>query len=104
MSKYNDVCLLAVHSSMRRSELLELRWRDIDIEGQRVYCVRGAHPKIVQKQLGHSSISVTMDSYSHVQRTLQVEATANSAEMLDNRPSGSKLIFQGGGDGTLASA
>ena len=36
VSKYNDVCLLAVHNGMRRSDFLGLTWRDIDIEGQRV--------------------------------------------------------------------
>ena len=35
-----------------------------------------AHPKIVQKRLGHSTISVTLDTYSHVAPGLQ-EAAAN---------------------------
>jgi integrase len=28
--------------------------------------VRGKHPKYVQKLLGHASISITLDTYSHV--------------------------------------
>ncbi|MGP6189283.1 MAG: tyrosine-type recombinase/integrase [Vulcanimicrobiaceae bacterium] len=35
---------------------------------------QGVHPKIVQEVLGHSSVSVTMDLYSHVTPTLQSEA------------------------------
>ena len=27
---------------------------------------RGVHPKIVAEQLGHSQISITLDTYSHV--------------------------------------
>jgi integrase len=27
---------------------------------------RGVHPKVVSEALGHSSISITMDTYSHV--------------------------------------
>lgn len=34
----------------------------------------GLHPKVVQEMLGHSSISVTLDIYSHVAPTLHREA------------------------------
>ncbi len=35
-----------------------------------------AHPKIVQERLGHSTIAITLDTYSHVAPGLQ-EAAAN---------------------------
>ena len=35
---------------------------------------KGVHPKIVQERLGHSSITVTMDTYSHVLPSMQEEA------------------------------
>jgi integrase len=34
----------------------------------------GVHPKIVQERLGHSTITVTMDLYSHVSETMQSDA------------------------------
>ncbi len=34
----------------------------------------GVHPKVVQKILGHSEISMTMDIYSHVLPTMQKDA------------------------------
>ena len=37
---------------------------------------QGAHPKIVQERLGHSSIQITLDTYSHVAPGLQ-QAAAN---------------------------
>jgi len=37
---------------------------------------QGIHPKIVQERLGHSSIQITLDTYSHVAPGLQ-EAAAN---------------------------
>jgi len=37
----------------------------------------GIHPKVVQERLGHSSIQVTMDIYSHVAPNLQKEAIQN---------------------------
>ena len=32
---------------------------------------QGVHPKVVQERLGHRSITVTLDTYSHVIPTLQ---------------------------------
>ena len=37
---------------------------------------QGVHPKIVQERLGHSSIQITLDTYSHVAPGLQ-QAAAN---------------------------
>ena len=37
---------------------------------------QGIHPKIVQERLGHSSIQITLDTYSHVEPGLQ-QAAAN---------------------------
>ena len=34
----------------------------------------GVHPKVVQDLLGHSTIAVTMDTYSHVAPGLHQEA------------------------------
>jgi integrase len=34
----------------------------------------GVHPKIVQERLGHRSIQMTLDRYSHVSMTMQTEA------------------------------
>jgi len=34
----------------------------------------GVHPKVVQERLGHSSIKITLDLYSHVTPTMQKEA------------------------------
>lgn len=40
------------------------------------------HPKIVAERLGHSSVTLTMDVYSHVLPTMQTEATAQLERML----------------------
>jgi integrase len=34
----------------------------------------GVHPKIVQELLGHSTVSITLDIYSHALPSLQEEA------------------------------
>jgi integrase len=40
---------------------------------------RGIHPKIVSEMLGHSTIAITLDTYSHVIPTMQRQA----AEAMD---------------------
>ncbi len=60
--------------------------RRIDLQGVRLHDARhthaslmlkqGIHPKIVQERLGHSSIQITLDIYSHVAPGLQ-QAAAN---------------------------
>ena len=36
----------------------------------------GVHPKIAQERLGHSSIAITMDTYSHAMPNMQADAAA----------------------------
>ena len=48
----------------------------------------GVNPKIVSERLGHSSISVTMDIYSHVLPGMQEEAALAVEQLLDRPASG----------------
>ena len=36
----------------------------------------GIHPKIVSERLGHASIGITLDTYSHVLPSMQEQAAA----------------------------
>jgi len=45
---------------------------------------QGIHPKIVQERLGHSSISTTLDIYSHVVPGLQEAAAQRFEDSLPN--------------------
>ena len=38
--------------------------------------LRGAKPKVISEALGHSAISFTMDTYSHIIEGMQEEAMA----------------------------
>ena len=44
---------------------------------------QGTHPKIVQERLGHASITVTLDTYSHITLGLQEAAAARFDEAFD---------------------
>jgi integrase len=43
----------------------------------------GEHPKVVQERLGHSTITTTMNIYSHVTPTMQKAAVDRFAAHLD---------------------
>jgi integrase len=42
----------------------------------------GVHPKVVSERLGHSTISVTLDTYSHAIPAMQEEAAAKVAALV----------------------
>jgi integrase len=42
----------------------------------------GINPKIVSERLGHASIILTLDTYSHVLPDMQKEATSKLGKML----------------------
>ncbi|RJX26492.1 MAG: hypothetical protein C4554_05755 [Dethiobacter sp.] len=44
---------------------------------------QGEHPKVVQERLGHESISITMDTYSHVLPGIQEEAISRMEKQLE---------------------
>lgn len=48
----------------------------------------GIHPKVVQEYLGHETIGITMDTYSHVIPGVHQEAVARVNEYLANRNGG----------------
>ena len=45
---------------------------------------QGVHPKIVQERLGHASIQVTLDTYSHIAPGLQEAAAKGYDELIMN--------------------
>jgi integrase len=49
-----------------RAELPPIRFHDLRHSCATIHPVEGKHPKYVQERLGHASISITLDTYSHV--------------------------------------
>ncbi len=52
----------------------------------------GVHPKVVQERLGHSSIRVTLDTYSHVVGGLQEAAAQHFDELLSSEKAGTENV------------
>jgi len=46
---------------------------------------QGIHPKIVQERLGHATIAITLDTYSHIVPGLQEAAAAGFDKMVLSR-------------------
>jgi len=50
---------------LHRADLPEIRWHDLRHTCATLLLSRGTHPKMVQHLLGHGSIQLTLDRYSH---------------------------------------
>jgi integrase len=46
---------------------------------------QGAHPKVAQERLGHSSIQITLDTYSHMAPVLQEAAAKRFDDAFQTR-------------------
>ncbi len=46
----------------------------------------GVHPKVVPERLGHSSIAITLDPYSHAIPAMQEDAASRGADIIDKEP------------------
>ena len=49
-----------------RAELPRIRFHDLRHTAATLLLLTGVHPKIVSERLGHASIEVTLNTYSHV--------------------------------------
>lgn len=65
---------------VRESGLPKIRFHDLRHTHASLLLKAGVHPKVVTERLGHSSITITLDRYSHLFPTMQQEA----AEKLDD--------------------
>jgi integrase len=72
----------ALHKHLHKAGLPRLRVHDLRHSTATLLLEEGTHPKIVQDLLGHSTIAMTLDLYTHVTPRLQDEATAKLQEML----------------------
>ena len=51
---------------LQRAELPQIRFHDLRHTCATILLSRGQHPKLVQELLGHATIAITLDTYSHV--------------------------------------
>src|SRR6266496_4285827 len=66
----------------KKANLPSIRLRDLRHTHATLALRAGIHPKVVQERLGHSSISMTLDLYSHVTPSLEAAAAERVAALV----------------------
>lgn len=69
-------------SVLVKHNLPDIRFHDLRHTAATLLLVKGIHPKMVQEMLGHSSISLTLDIYSHVIPGMQREIADRMQELI----------------------
>jgi integrase len=72
-------------AALKKADLPRIRLHDLRHTAATLMVQDGVHPKVVQEMLGHRSISVTLDIYSHMAPTLQREAPDRIDAMFGRR-------------------
>lgn len=67
---------------VKKAGLPPIRFHDLRHTHATMMLRQGEHPKVVSERLGHSSIAITIDKYSHVLKGMQGEAAARLDERL----------------------
>ena len=67
---------------LKRNRLPMLRLYDLRHTAATLRLANGEHPKVVAEMLGHASITLTMDTYSHVTPDMQKESADRLEELL----------------------
>jgi integrase len=67
---------------LERAGLPRIRFHDLRHTAATLLLASGTHPKMVQELLGHSTIALTLDVYSHVTPSMHDEAAATMDRLL----------------------
>ena len=70
------------HKIVLRAGLENVRFHDCRHTFASLMLSRGANPKVIQEALGHSSVALTLDVYSHIIEGMQSEAMALLDEVM----------------------
>ncbi|CCF84139.1 tyrosine-type recombinase/integrase [Nitrolancea hollandica] len=62
--------------TLKRAGLPHIRFHDLRHTAATLLLAQGTHPKVVSEMLGHSSIALTLDTYSHLVPALHEQAAA----------------------------
>jgi integrase len=78
---------LALRRTLTAADLPTIRFHDLRHSAATLMLSRGVHPKMASEMLGHSTIAITLDLYSHVSANMQRQAAdAIDAALVDPTP------------------
>jgi integrase len=75
----------ALKKALQKGDLPALRVHDLRHTAASYLLVQGVHPKVVQEMLGHSTITLTLDTYSHVLPSMHDEAAQHMDRLFQGR-------------------
>jgi integrase len=81
----------AWNKAIRRAGLKVIRLHDARHSHASLMLKQGIHPKVVQERLGHASVQVTLDTYSHVVPGIQQMAATRLDDIFKNAPKNEAL-------------
>jgi integrase len=70
------------HRALRQAGLPRMRVHDLRHTAATHLLTKHVHPKVVQDLLGHSTIAITLDTYSHVLPTLAKDASSLMSSLM----------------------
>jgi integrase len=74
----------AFNKVARRVGLAQIRFHDLRHTHASLLLRQGVHPKVVSERLGHSTVAITLDVYSHVTPGLQEAAALRFEDAIQN--------------------
>jgi integrase len=78
----NDLIITHAFVKFVRRHGFQIRLHDLRHSHATHMLASGVHPKIAQERLGHSSVGITLDLYSHVLPGMQAEAVSRVDALL----------------------
>jgi integrase len=64
------------YAALATAELPRIRFHDLRHTAATLALMQGVHPKVVSEMLGHGTVGLTLDTYSHLLPTMHRQAAA----------------------------
>jgi integrase len=84
------------HRLLKKAGLPHMRFHDLRHTAATLLLVDGVSPLAVSKMLGHATVSMTLDLYGHVTKSMEDAVTASMGRILFGGKLGAKLGAAGG--------
>ncbi|MFS0857362.1 tyrosine-type recombinase/integrase [Paenibacillus taichungensis] len=79
---FPDTLTKMMRRKIKELELPPIRFHDLRHTSASLMLMLGVHPKVVSERLGHSSVTITLDTYSHLLKNMQSDAADHLSNLL----------------------